>query len=456
MMKINHDLKPADLKRKVDHFFEVSARKLRSLAAAQIVPGEAPVHTRGGRYISRPGMAWTDGFLHGSAILQFDASWDEGFLRTARMHVTERMLPEVTNAGSDAHGFSLVSTCGNLWRLHREGRITGGGSDVWEMALRCSGAVQAQRWTFVLTGDGFIHSANGPHSLQAVTMRSLRSPALAHRLGQVLIGENGERIPLLQRLLDHARTTATWAVYQGEGRDAFDVRGRVAEECIFNVSNGRFVCPNSLSGHSPVGTPSRALAHTVLGFAEQLEFLATLRDEELLPFAGRAAVESWMLRAAQAAADFYLANSSGNGIPYWDTSAPNLARLDNWRDYPADPFNEYEPVDSAAASVAAQGLLRLGRFLQKRGSNDAARYWQAGLTILSTLLDDPYLSESDDHQGLILHAVANLRLGWDSASGKNKAPCGESTMEGDYHAREAALHLRRIIEDKSYLAFFGA
>ena len=63
--------------------------------------------------------------------------------------------------------------------------------DAWEqpfyrMALRCSGAVQARRWTRIQGGDGFINSFNGPHSLFADTIRSLRSLALAHSLGGVL------------------------------------------------------------------------------------------------------------------------------------------------------------------------------------------------------------------------------------------------------------------------------
>jgi hypothetical protein len=39
MMKINHDLRPADLKRKMDHFFELSARKLRTHAVAIMQTG---------------------------------------------------------------------------------------------------------------------------------------------------------------------------------------------------------------------------------------------------------------------------------------------------------------------------------------------------------------------------------------------------------------------------------
>jgi hypothetical protein len=36
-----------------------------------------------------------------------------------------------------------------------------------------------------------------------------------------------------------------------------------------------------------------------------------------------------------------------------------------------------------------------------------------------------------------------------------RVPCGESAIWGDYHAREVALYLRRVIENKPYLAFFG-
>ena len=33
-------------------------------------------------------------------------------------------------------------------------------------------------------------------------------------------------------------------------------------------------------------------------------------------------------------------------------------------------------------------------------------------------------------------------------------PCGESSMWGDYHARELALLIRRMARDEPYYAFF--
>ncbi len=65
-------------------------------------------------------------------------------------------------------------------------------------------------------------------------------------------------------------------------------------------------------------------------------------------------------------------------MPYWDTGAPGLYRLGDYLDIPADPFNAYEPVDSSAAAIAAQGLLRLGRYLKEKGDMTGRRPLLAG------------------------------------------------------------------------------
>ena len=55
----------------------------------------------------------------------------------------------------------------------------------------------------------------------------------------------------------------------------------------------------------------------------------------------------------------------------------------------ADPFNDEEPVDSSAATIAAQGLLRLGKWLSARGEFAAgARYEAAGLTVARAVFDE--------------------------------------------------------------------
>jgi hypothetical protein len=443
MLKINHALRPAHLRRKIDRLWRLSAAKIASIEKQYEPSKGSPVFTVRGQYTARGWTEWTQGFQFGSAILQFDATGEKRFLKIGRDQTVRWMAGHVTHTGVHDHGFNNVSTYGNLLRLMNEGRIA---ENIWErnfyeLALKCSGAIQARRWTKLREG-GYIYSFNGPHSLFVDTIRSLRALAVAHRLGHVLMGENDARISLLERLLDHARATATYSIYYGKRRDAFDVRGRVAHEAIFNINNGEFRCPNSQQGFSPFTTWTRGLAWAMCGFAEQLEFLDAIGEKR-----HRASFEE----AARATCDFYIENTPTDGIPYWDTGAPLLHKLGDYLNRPADPFNDFEPVDSSAAVIAAQGLLRLGHYL----GNAGAHYRQAGLTILETLFDEPYLSTDTKHQGLVLHSVYHRPNGWDYIPPGRKVPCGESGLWGDYHAREVALYVQRILDRGPYLTFYG-
>jgi hypothetical protein len=195
----------------------------------------------------------------------------------------------------------------------------------------------------------------------------------------------------------------------------------------------------------------------MLGYPEQLEFFAALPDDALAAYGGREQITGMLLKAATATCDFYLENTPADGIPYWDTGAPGLVRLgEDYLDRPADPFNAHEPVDSSAAAIGAQGLLRLGRYLNATGKPEQGqRYWQAGLTVANTLFAEPYLSTDPRHQGLILHSVYHRPNGWDHIPAGQSVPSGESSMWGDYHARELALYLQRIANDQPYYSFFG-
>ena len=445
MIRIRSDLTPASLEKKIHALFDASAAKLRSIEAAWEPSQGAPVFTIGGRYTSRGWTEWTQGFQFGSALLQFDATGDRHFLEYGREKTVQLMAPHLTHEGVHDHGFNNVSTYGTLLRLVHEGAIPANEWErrFYELALMSSGAVQAMRWSRTADGGGYIYSFNGPHSLFVDTIRSLRALALSHRLGHVLMSENDCRISLLDRLIQHAEATAKYSVYYGAGRDAYDVRGRTAHESVFNTKDGNYRCPNSQQGYSPFSTWTRGLAWAMCGFAEQLEFFDTLPPE------GLDSIKAVMRRAAEATCDFYIANSPVDGIPYWDTGAPNLHQLGDWANKPSDPFNPWEPVDSSAAAIGAQGLLRLGRYL----GNDC--YWNAGLTVCDALFDEPYLSSDASHQGLLLHAVYHRPNGWDRAPGADGVPRGEACMWGDYHARELALYLLRLIQDRPYLTFWG-
>jgi unsaturated chondroitin disaccharide hydrolase len=461
-IRIDASLTPQKLTSQIDRLFEVSGEKILGIERTWKPEDGTPVFTVRGRYTSRGWTEWTQGFQYGSALLQFDAMGDEQFLDIGRRNTIERMATHVSHIGVHDHGFNNVSTYGNLLRLMREGKIAFNERerDFYELALKVSGAVQASRWTRIADGSGFIHSFNGPHSLFVDTIRSCRALAVAHQLGHVLMGEQDEKVSLLRRLIEHARNTARYSIYYGEGRDAYDVRGRTAHEAVFNTTNGVFRCPNSQQGYSPFTTWTRGLAWALCGFAEELEFLRTLPANEV-ERAGRVAgssstVADTFLKAATAAADFYMANSCRDGIPMWDTGAPNLHRLPkDYLDRNSDPFNEHEPVDSSAAAIGAQGFIRLGNYLAAEGKQkDGARYRQAGLTIARTLYDEPYLSLTEKHQGLLLHSVYHRPNGWDHIAPGQKVPNGESSMWGDYHARELALLILREARGESYLTFF--
>ena len=457
MITPDRSLSPSDLASDIRKLWEASATKILSIDAAEVPGSATPVFTVKGRYTARGWTEWTQGFVYGSAILQYDATGDERFLTLGRNRTRERMAHHITHMGVHDHGFNNVSTYGNLLRLMVEGRIPFDAreKDFYELALKCTGAVQAARWSKTSPCGGYIYSFNGPHSLFADTIRSLRALAVSHALGHVLMGEKDLKISLLERLLQHAHTTADFAVFYGEGRDFYDIRGRVAHESIFNMNDGNFRCPNSQQGFSPFTTWTRGLAWIIAGYPEQLEWIATLPDSELAAFGGRAEVEAMLLRPALASCDFYIANTPTDGIPYWDTGAPELYRIPDFLNRPAQIENDFEPVDSSAAAIAAQGLLRLGRYLQGKGDARGDKYWQAGLTVAKTVLSEPYLSTDPDHQGLILHSIYHRPNGWDYIPAGSKIPRGESSMWGDYHARELALYIQRLAEKKPYYTFFG-
>jgi unsaturated chondroitin disaccharide hydrolase len=457
MIKIDNDLKPSDLNSKLKRFWKLSEEKIHLIEKNYDATKGSPVFTIEGKYTTRGWTEWTQGFQYGSAILQYDATGEKALLESGRKKTVDVMAPHVSHIGVHDHGFNNVSTYGNLLRLMKEGKIPFNQweKDFYTLALKISGAIQASRWTVIKDG-GFIHSFNGPHSLFVDTIRSCRALVLSHSLGHLLQAEGDQRISLLDRAIQHIKATAKYSVFYGENRDSYDVWGRTAHESVFNVKDGNFRCPNSQQGYCGFTTWTRGLAWAICGFSEELEWFDTISEGELKEFESKENILAIMLKAAKATCDFYITNTPPDGVPYWDTGAPGLYKLGDYLNKPADPFNDFEPVDSSAAAIAAQGLLRLGRYLYNKGeTDDGNRYKQAGLTVLNTIFDEPYLSTDQNHEGLLLHSIYHQPNGWDHVPAGSKIPCGESSMWGDYHIREAALYLQRIINNEPYYTFFN-
>jgi unsaturated chondroitin disaccharide hydrolase len=454
-MKIDQSLSARALLPFAQKVAAIGAEKSKTLIRRWNISEGAPVLTVEGRYQARNWTNWTQGFLYGNAILGFDMTGDRDLLELGRKHVIEDMAEHVTHIGVHDHGFNCISTYGNLRRLMREGRIA---QDDWELrfydlALKASGSIQAARWTSLPGSLGYIYSFNGSHSLFIDTIRTLRSCALAHLLGQSLHGEQDCRINLLDRLIAHLNTTVRYNIYYGEGRDRYDTpesRGRTVHEAVFNPASGAFRCPSTQQGYSPFSTWTRGLAWAMLGTTEQLEFLRSLGPDSSSSDEKRHETVCLLERAASAVCEFYITEASASdGICYWDAGAPSLYRLGDWRIREADPFNLFEPVDASASAIAAQGLLRLGHMLGEQGRS----YTAAGLTIAKRLFEEPYLSAQPDHEGILLHSIYHHPNGWDYICDAARVPHGESSMWGDYHLLELALLIMRISQG-SYYRFF--
>ena len=462
MLEIDYQISPQSLLPELKTMFEHAGQKITAIKQQWNPEQGAPVFTENGKYTTRGWTEWTQGFQFGCAILQFDATGDKSFLNYGREKTVALMAPHVSHIGVHDHGFNNVSTYGNLLRLMLEGSIVENEEErnFYELALKVSGAVQAARWTPLPQELGYIHSFNGPQSLFSDTIRSVRALSLAHQLGHSLMGEQDLRINLLERGLKHAEATARYNVYYGKGRDTWDIRGRVVHESIFNVNNGSYRCASTQQGYSPFTTWTRGHAWILAGYPEQLEFLETIPTEEF----DRVYVDSLINKAdilqrfqevSEAVADFYIEQTPTDGIPYWDTGAPGLVKIKDHLHAPADPYNDHEPVDSTAAAIGAQGLIRLGNYLKSKGdSKKGEKYFQAGLTVARRLFSEPYLSTDPNHQGLLLHSIYHRPNNWDYIPEGRKVPCGESSMWGDYHLMEVGLLLSRMANNQPYYTFF--
>ena len=102
----------------------------------------------------------------------------------------------------------------------------------------------------------------------------------------------------------------------------------------------------------------------------------------------------------------------------------------------------------------ARGFCATDRGLPPLAARRPGRYTGAGMAVLSRLLEEPYLSTRDEHQGLLLHSVYHRPNGWDHVPAGRGVPCGESSMWGDYHVREAALCAQRMINGSAPLLFW--
>ena len=466
-MKTTATLSPSELAKPIDTVFAIAAKKAQLIEKTWDTARGTPVFTVKGEYTTRGWTEWTEGFVYGNAILGYEHTGEKKLLEIGKSKTLTRMASHVTHTGVHDHGFNNLSTYGNLRRLMREGTIP---HNEWEMnfyelAIKASGAVQAARWqgthpkpesphTANAPHLGYVYSFNGPHSLFVDTMRTIRIMGVAWQLGHKLMHEGDRAADLLKRSVLHGLTTAQHVVFHGDSTHTYDVRGRTCHEAVFNRNDGQMRCRSTQQGYSPFSTWTRGLAWAMLGYAEELEFFATIDDAKFEASTGlkKADVVASYLTSAKDTCDHYLNEAScADGITYWDDGAPGLAKLNDWQNKPADLQQDFEPVDASASAIAAQGLIRLGKYLGK----DGEKYLNAGLAIAKVLTSEPYLSTNEKHQGLLLHSIYHWPNHWDHVPAGRKVAVGESSMWGDYHLLELCALIAKINQGK-YLTFFDA
>ena len=265
------------------------------------------------------------------------------------------------------------------------------------------------------------------------------SLALAHRLGHVLMEENDRpRLAARAAACSTRATTARYTVYYGEGRDAYDVRGpRRAREHL-QRQRRQLPLPEHAAGllavHAPgpAAWPGRCSASPSSSSSSR----RVRRRGARAARRPRGASMAFMLEARPRHRRLLPRTTppptaSRTGTP----ARPGLAAAAaTGASAPADPFNDHEPVDSSAAAIAAQGLLRLGRCLGGRARPaTASATARPASTVARTLLDEPYLRDGPAAPGpaAALGLPPAQRLGLRAARAQGPVrrvePCGATT-----------------------------
>ena len=463
MIRVDESLRPADLRPAIERMWELSAEKIRALEKTWNPADGAPVFTLGGRYTARGWTEWTQGFQFGSAILQFDATGERavprarprahvrrGWRRTSRTSActttaSTTSAPTASCGGSASRAATTPAGCEReLLRAGAEGR-----------AARCRRGAGRALPTAAATST----RSTARTRCSSTPCARCASLALAHRLGHALLGEGDRPSRCSSGSCQHARATARYSrLLRPRARRLRRARAGGARE---HVQHRRRQLP--LPEH-PAGLLAvhHVDARAGLGDARLRRAARVPRDACATPSSSRSAagreVEGCMLEAARATSRLLHRRRRRRRRPVLGHGRARARRdARGHRDRRPIPFNDHEPVDSSAAPIAAQGLLRLGRC-----SSGAARprtagcYFQAGLTIARTLLGAPYLSRGPAAPG----PAPALRLPPARTAGTTCRPAARCRAAsraqwGDYHLRELALLRPAPRRGRPYYTFFG-
>jgi len=311
-----------------------------------------PMYTVGGRFghDRKRWTHWCDGFYPGMMFIFAEETGEEGWLDKAVAYAAPLEERQFDRAVHDL-GFIFFPTYLRWLEL-------GGGADRIKPVLVQAGKTMAMR--FMEKGQ-YLRSFVGPESLFIDIMMNVGTIFYAGF-------ETGD-----QHLLDianrHCLTTRRTLV-RGDGS--------TAHEALFDLETGECLRQTTHQGYRGDSCWSRGLAWSLYGFT--CSFRQSGRVEYL---------ETAMLNA-----DYYLENTSPDGITPWDYDAPESGPLSRTQ------------VDTSACAIAASGLLDLADVAPDR--TKARAYRDFSLTSLQTLSQRYLGIQTPGFEGILNGGVYHL------------------------------------------------
>ncbi len=339
-----------------------SQKQVRKLIETD--PDFYPLYTDRGQWRhEKPAWTrWCDGFLPGMMWLFLESGHadDAGYWRGKAEHYSSQL--EQRKEDRDVHDLGFIFYHGTYKRWY-EATVRDGKPDpaLQQVVIR-AGQVLAMR--FKEQGQ-FLRSFHGEDSIFIDIMMNVGVTFYA-----ALQTHDTE---LMRIALQHCLTTRR-TLCRGDGS--------TSHEGIFDLKTGEFQAQTTQQGYRGDSCWSRGLAWSLYGFGTCYELTRDAR----------------FLNTAEQHAEFYMEHSPHGEVPPWDYDAPLDGKLS--RNQP----------DSSAGAIAAVGLLNLARLSTDRVRG--AAYLEAGLNIVNTLAQEPYLGANDPNwQGILKRGVYHIHKG---------------------------------------------
>jgi unsaturated chondroitin disaccharide hydrolase len=366
----------------VDAALESIARKLAAYDAVQPDKAAYPNEAKGATWSTVPAPDWVSGFYPGALWYVYEFAkrrhWPdhEQWRQRADTWTVGLTEEQFTTTNHDL-GFMIMDSFGHAFRLTGEARYKA-------VVLQAAQSL-GQRFSSQV---GFIRSWGAIDDAKnyIVIIDNIMNLELL-----IWASENGGPAGLKQVALDHADRSIV---------DFFRADDSTYHVLDLDPATGNIKRKYTHQGMHDESCWSRGQTWAIYGYAYLYEVTG---------------VESY-LQQSKKAADYYLANLPADNVPPSDFNC-DLTGL--------------EFKDSSAAALASCAFFRLSRLC--RETVDKARFWDAAVRTLGTLIDAPYFSTSPDfasalrYQARNYHPVANHRL------------TNTSLIFGDYYLLEALL-----------------